>query len=107
MTLENLAVPLRVLRLLAVDFPHLPAPAVDVSPIFPERLRLSFHDTSCESLAAFEQWRTALGIAVDAVDYRTQSEGRTRVLAAEGEFAGAEIVLTAYADRAGRMGGVL
>ncbi|WP_320773096.1 hypothetical protein [Streptomyces sp. CRN 30] len=114
MTLDNLAVPLRVLRLLAVDFPHLPAPDVDVSPISPEQLRLSFHDTTCESLAAFEQWRTALGIAVDAVACRSQSDGRTRVLAAEGRFAGAEIVLTAFADqpdadraRAGRTGGAL
>ncbi|MFD5334617.1 hypothetical protein [Streptomyces hawaiiensis] len=98
MTLDDLTVPLRTLRLLAVDFPGLPAPDVDVSPLYSERLRLSFHDTSCESLAAFEQWRTALRIAPDAVDARTQSDGRTRVLAAEGSFAGAVIVLTAYAD---------
>ncbi|WDV53403.1 hypothetical protein PV963_25090 [Streptomyces coeruleorubidus] len=99
MTLDDLTVPLRALRLLAVDFPHLPAPDVDVSPIFPEWLRLSFHDTSGESLAAFEQWRTALRIAPEAVDSRTQSAGRTRVLKAEGQFAGAGIVLTAYADQ--------
>ncbi|MDL2080088.1 hypothetical protein QNN03_26965 [Streptomyces sp. GXMU-J15] len=98
MTLEELAIPLRTLRLLAVDFPGLPAPDVDVSPLYPERLRLSFHDTSYESLAAFEQWRTALRIAPDAVDARTQSDARTRVLAAEGSFVGAVIVLTAYAD---------
>ncbi|MET9526742.1 hypothetical protein [Streptomyces coeruleorubidus] len=113
MTLDDLTVPLRALRLLAVDFPHLPAPDVDVSPVFPEWLRLSLHDTSCESLAAFEQWRTALRIAPEAVDSRTQSDGRTRVLKAEGQFAGAVIVLTAYADEpaadrasAGQAGGV-
>lgn len=113
MTLDDLAVPLRALRLLAVDFPHLPAPDVDVSPLYPERLRLSFHDTTGESLAAFEQWRTALRIAPDAVDSRTQSDGQTRVLAAEGSFAGAVVVLTAFADQpitdrgpAGQAGGV-
>ncbi|MCX4737350.1 hypothetical protein [Streptomyces antibioticus] len=98
MMLDNLAVPLRALRLLAVDFPHLPAPDVDVSPIYPESLRLSFHGTSGDSLAAFEQWRTALRIAPDTVDCRTQSDGRTRVLKADGLFAGAVIVLAAYAD---------
>ncbi|MFH9824015.1 hypothetical protein [Streptomyces bobili] len=99
MTLDNLAVPLRALRLLAVDFPNLPAPDVDVSPIYPEWLRLSFHDTTCDSLAAFEQWRSVLRIGADTVDCRTQNGGRTRVLKAEGLFAGAVIVLTAYADQ--------
>ncbi|MGW7572886.1 hypothetical protein [Streptomyces sp. NPDC054765] len=114
MTLDNLMVPLRALRLLAVDFPHLPAPDVDVSPLYPERLRLSFHDTTSESLAAFEQWRTALRIAPEAVNSRTQNDGCTRVLVADGLFAGAVVVLTAYADvpatdraPAGQAGGAL
>ncbi|MCX5169636.1 hypothetical protein OG616_16620 [Streptomyces antibioticus] len=98
MTLDDLTVSLRALRLLTVDFPGLPAPDVNVSPVFPEWLRLSFHDSSGESLAAFEQWRTALGIAPDAVEYGTQSGGLTRVLKAEGRFAGAVIVLTGFAD---------
>ncbi|MFE9287428.1 hypothetical protein [Streptomyces olivaceus] len=96
--LDDLMIPLRALRLLAVDFPHLPAPDVDVSPLYPERLRLSFHAGSGESLAAFEQWRVALRIAPDAVVARMQGEGRTRVLAADGLFAGAVVVLTAFAD---------
>lgn len=99
MTFDNLEVALRVLRLLAVDFSHLPAPDVDISPISPEELRLSFHDTSCDSFAAFEQWRTALRIAADTVDYRTQGGGRTGVLKAQGVFAGAVIVLIAFADQ--------
>ncbi|GGS92478.1 hypothetical protein [Streptomyces violaceus] len=98
LTFDSLTVSMQALRLLAVDFPHLPAPDVDVSPLDPERLRLSFHDTSCESLAAFEQWRMALGIASDAVAHSFQSEDRTRVLKAEGLFAGAVVVLTAFAD---------
>ncbi|MBT2415746.1 hypothetical protein J7I94_35345 [Streptomyces sp. ISL-12] len=114
MTLDNLTVALRALRLLAVDFPHLPAPDVHVSTVFPECLSLIFHTSAGESLAAFEQWRTALRIAPDAVGYRTQSDGRTRVLKAECEFAGAVIELTAYADLpdadrapAGQAGGAL
>ncbi|MCP9987264.1 hypothetical protein LUX01_11750 [Streptomyces sudanensis] len=98
MTFDDLAVALRALRLLAVDFSHLPAPDVDISPICPEELRLSFHDTSCDSFAAFEQWRTALQIASDTVDYRTQSGGKTRVLKAQGVFAGAVVALIAFAD---------
>ncbi|WP_320775078.1 hypothetical protein [Streptomyces sp. CRN 30] len=98
MTLDDLTVPLHALRLLTVDFGHLPAPDVEISTVFPERLRLAFHDSSGESLAAFEQWRHALRITEDAVDYRTQSDGETRVLSVEGRFAGAVVILTAFAD---------
>ncbi|GGT54268.1 hypothetical protein [Streptomyces purpureus] len=93
LTLDGLAVPLRVLRLLATDFGHLPAPAVHLSGIFPNRLELSLHD----DLAEFETWRDALGIAPDAVKHSTQSDGRTRVLKASVEYAGAELELVAYA----------
>ncbi|MFJ6856834.1 hypothetical protein [Streptomyces werraensis] len=98
MTLDDLTVSLRALRLLAVDFGHLPAPSVDVSPLYPEWLRLALHSTSGASLAAFEQWRTALRVGPDAVDCHVQSDGRTRVLRAEGQFAGAVVELTAYAE---------
>ncbi|WP_432098402.1 hypothetical protein [Streptomyces sp. WAC 04229] len=94
LTLDDLAVPLRVLRLLAVDFGHLPAPEVHVSPIFPERLELPFH----RGLPDFETWREALGIAPDAVAYCEQSDGRTRVLKATVDYAGATVELTGYGD---------
>ncbi|MFH0520270.1 hypothetical protein ACHBTE_24230 [Streptomyces sp. M41] len=94
LTLDGLVVALRSLRLLAVDFGHLPAPCVDVSTYFPDRLALSFHD----DLAGFETWREALGIAPDAVSHRTQSDGRTRVLKATADYAGAALELTAFAD---------
>jgi hypothetical protein len=94
LTLDDLAVPLRALRLLAADFGHLAAPAVHVSTIWPDRLELSFHG----DLADFEAWRDALGIAPDAVTHRTQSGGHTRVLLAPGEHAGATVKLVAYAD---------
>ncbi|MGW1287771.1 hypothetical protein ACWD4N_29785 [Streptomyces sp. NPDC002586] len=94
LTLDDLSVPLRALRLLAVDFGHLAAPALKVNTIWPERLELSFHG----DLADFEAWRDALGIASDAVEQRTQNGGRTRVLLASGEYAGAMLELVAFAD---------
>ncbi|MFF5005203.1 hypothetical protein ACFY3G_20575 [Streptomyces phaeochromogenes] len=94
LTLDDLAVPLRALRLLTTDFGHLPAPEVHVSTTYPERLELAFHD----DLPGFEMWREALGVAPDAVTYREQSDGRTRVLRASVEHAGAVVRLTAYAD---------
>ncbi|RSS41632.1 hypothetical protein [Streptomyces sp. WAC08241] len=92
LTLADLSVPLSALRLLAVDFPHLPAPWVDVATVYPERLSLSFHD----DFAAFEAWREALNIAPESVVHRVQRDGRTQVLKALMVFAGAELELTGY-----------
>ncbi|MFJ7293288.1 hypothetical protein [Streptomyces collinus] len=94
LTLDGLAVALRALRLLAVDFGRLPSPDVHVSPVFPDRLELSFH----RGLPDFEVWREALGISPDTVVYREQSGGRTRVLKASVDFAGAAMELTGYSD---------
>ncbi|WP_149825948.1 hypothetical protein [Streptomyces tailanensis] len=94
LTLDDLAVPLRALRLLAADFGHLPAPEARVSTIFPNRLELAFHN----NLPGFEVWREALGVAPDAVVYREQSNGRTRVLKASAEYVGAVLELTGYGD---------
>ncbi|MBP5922791.1 hypothetical protein F3K32_21445 [Streptomyces sp. LBUM 1483] len=94
LTLDGLAVALRVLRLLAVDFGHLPAPDVQVSPVFPDVLELRFH----RDLPDFEVWREALGIAPDTVDYREQNDGRTRVLKASAVYAGATLELTGFGD---------
>lgn len=99
LTFDALAVPLRALRLLAIDFPHLPAPTLDVSTIFPNRLGLSLHGTAQgHSFAAFEQWRHALNIAPAAVDFHVQSNGRTAVLETRGTYGGADFELVAYAD---------
>jgi hypothetical protein len=92
LTLDDLAVPLRALRLLTADFGHLAAPAVRVTTVWPDRLELEFHD----DLAGFESWRDALGIAPDAVTQTTQSAGRTRVLRASSEYAGAQLELVGY-----------
>ncbi|MEU9795434.1 hypothetical protein AB0E27_33505 [Streptomyces sparsogenes] len=91
---DDLAVPLRALRLLAADFGHLPAPTVSVSSIYPTRLELSFHS----SLLDFEAWRDALGIAPDGVAYREHGDGRTRVLKASADYAGAALLLVGYGD---------
>ncbi|WP_405657423.1 hypothetical protein [Streptomyces sp. RK9] len=92
LAMEELTVSLRALRAVAADFPALPAPAVHVSPIFPNRLELSLHD----DLRAFESWRLALGIACEDVRLGMQSEGRTWVLEAGTDFAGASVRLTAF-----------
>lgn len=91
--LDDLAVSLRALRSLTERFGYLPAPAVAVTTIWPERLELSFHD----DLAGFEAWRDELGIDPTEVMHGTQSAGRTRVLRASAEYAGARLELVAYA----------
>ncbi|MEU5973658.1 hypothetical protein [Streptomyces sp. NPDC047315] len=94
LVLDDLAVSLRALRSLALDFGHLAAPAVMVSTIRPEHLELAFHD----DLPGFEAWREALSIAPDAVTHGIQGAGRTRVLKASVEYLGATLRLVAYAD---------
>ncbi|MGW3955154.1 hypothetical protein ACWEKM_30410 [Streptomyces sp. NPDC004752] len=94
LTLDDLAVPLRALRLLAADFGHLPAPDVDLSRIYPDRLILRFH----EGLYAFEAWREALDVPPEQVLHQVQGDGTTRVLRASTRCAGAEVHLQGYAD---------
>ena len=92
LTLDGLAVPMRALRALALDFADLPAPTLAISTVYPKRLELSLH----QGLGPFDVWRMALGIDPQAVRFRAQSDGRTWSLTALGEFAGAEIELVAY-----------
>ncbi|GAA3104232.1 hypothetical protein [Streptomyces goshikiensis] len=92
--LEGLDAPLRALRLLAADHPHLPAPTVSVSTIYPDRLELSFHD----GFNAFEAWRDALMIDLNRVDHHVHADGRTQVLAAEVQYAGACLCLVGYTE---------
>ncbi|MEU6755413.1 hypothetical protein [Streptomyces sp. NPDC046685] len=89
---EALSAPLLVLRLFAAEYPHLPAPGVSVSTVYPDRLELSFHN----DLAGFEAWRDALGIAPESVSFHVQ-DGRTRVLKAESYYAGAWLLLIGFA----------
>ncbi|MER5399244.1 hypothetical protein [Streptomyces sp. NPDC002599] len=94
LALDDLAAPLRALRLLAMDFGHLVAPSVAVSTIYPDRLELTFYS----SLTDFEVWRQALGICPDTVIYREQNASRTHWLTASTEFAGTTLELTGYGD---------
>ncbi|MFJ5270510.1 hypothetical protein [Streptomyces sp. NPDC088358] len=97
LTLDGLSAPLRALRLLALDFPDLPAPVVDVSSIYPDRLSLSLHAPQ-GGFTAFEAWRTALGIDPNAVDFHVQCDHRTGVLSAQTEYGGADLTLTGYTE---------
>ncbi|MCD2466786.1 hypothetical protein MBT42_24940 [Streptomyces sp. MBT42] len=92
-TLADLSAPLLALRLLSAEFGHLPAPTVEVSPIYPGRLELTFHD----DFAAFETWREALNVASEDVVHRVQVGGQTGVLRVHATFAGAELELIGYA----------
>ncbi|MFJ9244231.1 hypothetical protein [Streptomyces sp. NPDC101776] len=94
LTLDSLTAALRVLRVLTLDFGHLPAPTVHISPLYPDRLEIAFHS----GLPGFEAWRKALDIAPDAVDFHVQSEGRTAVLRVVTTYAGAELELVGYGD---------
>ncbi|KKD04937.1 hypothetical protein [Streptomyces sp. WM6386] len=94
LTLEDLAAPMRALRLLAIDFGHLPAPTVSISPIYPDRLELALHS----GLLDFEAWREALDAAPGDVEYRVQGDGRTSVLRTIAAYAGAELELVGYGD---------
>ncbi|MGY4968478.1 hypothetical protein ACWGCC_04505 [Streptomyces nigrescens] len=91
-TLSALGAPLLVLRMFSAEYPHLPAPRLDVSTIYPDLLTLSFHN----DLAGFEAWRDALGIAAESVSHHVQCDGRTRVLEAKADYAGARLHLVGY-----------
>ncbi|MFJ5802974.1 hypothetical protein [Streptomyces decoyicus] len=101
LTMADLATPLRLLRLLAVDHPDLPAVNVDVSTIFPNQLELVSHD----DFHAFEAWRSALGIQPETITYAEQSGGRTRLLRAAVDYAGARLCLVAYSSTHRQAGG--
>ncbi|MFD7878956.1 hypothetical protein ACFV5G_33505 [Streptomyces sp. NPDC059766] len=93
--LHSLSAPLATLRLLTVDFPHLLAPNIDANPLYPNQLSLSWHDFN-GGFAAFEAWRSALGIHPDAVTFHVQRDGQTGVLEAQAAYGGADIELTGY-----------
>lgn len=99
--LRDLAVPLLALRVLLSEFPDLPSGYFRVSDIYPDQLDMSLHD----NLAAFERWRDALGIAPESVTCGDQSGGRTRVLEAECDYAGARIRLTGFSTIPEHAGG--
>ncbi|MFJ3954273.1 hypothetical protein ACIPXV_30285 [Streptomyces libani] len=90
--LSALRAPLQLLRTFSAEYPHLPAPCLDVSTIEPDLLTLSFHN----DLGGFEAWRDALSIAAESVSHHVQCDGRTRVLEAKTDYAGARLHLVGY-----------
>ncbi|MFG2397725.1 hypothetical protein [Streptomyces lydicus] len=92
-TLSSLGAPLLLLRMFTAEYPHLPAPCLDVSTIYPDLLTLSFHD----DLASFEAWRDALGIEAETVSHHVHGDGRTQVLEATADYAGTRLQLVGYA----------
>ncbi|MEU9605045.1 hypothetical protein [Streptomyces sp. NPDC048057] len=98
--LSGLVAPVTALVALDAKFSHLPAPCVGMSPIFPERLELSFHDNPAVdafgAFSAFEAWREALNLDPTKVVHHVQRDGRTRVLKVHGQFAGADVELTGF-----------
>ncbi|MEU2507655.1 hypothetical protein ABZ621_23500 [Streptomyces sp. NPDC007863] len=92
--LADLTVPVTALIAMEAKFPHLPAPCVNVTTIFPDRLELSFH---YDDFAAFETWREALNMPPAAVEHHVQGGGTTAVRSVHGRFAGAHVRLVGYA----------
>ncbi|MEU9856377.1 hypothetical protein [Streptomyces sp. NPDC047974] len=93
-TLSDLTGPVTALIALEARFPHLPAPCVRVTTVFPDLLELSFH---YDDFAAFETWREALNIAPAEVEHHVQNDGATAVRSAAGTFAGATLRLVGFA----------
>ncbi|MGY4990414.1 hypothetical protein [Streptomyces nigrescens] len=92
-TLSALGAPLLLVRIFSAEYSHLPAPCLDVSTVYPDLLTLSFHN----DLSGFETWRDALGIAAESVSHHVQCDGRTQVLEAKADYAGARLHLVGYA----------
>ncbi|MFD7548539.1 hypothetical protein [Streptomyces sp. NPDC059816] len=97
--LAGLSASLAALRVLAVDYGHLPAPDVQIGDLFPHRLELSFHGG--DGLAAFEAWRQALDVHPYTVSAAPHSggEGRMWALTATTRFAGAAVLLVGVGER--------
>ncbi|PNE41612.1 hypothetical protein [Streptomyces noursei] len=92
LTMSDLAAPVRALRLLAADFPDLPAVDFGISRVFPDLLELSCHD----GFSVFEAWREALGIPLDSVTYTELPVSSTRVLEARIDYASVHLRLVGY-----------
>ncbi|MFH9953291.1 hypothetical protein ACH4OX_03610 [Streptomyces roseolus] len=92
--LSDLTGPVTALIALEAKFPHLPAPCVNLTTVFPDRLELSFH---YDDFTAFETWREALNMPAADVEHHVQGNGTTAVRTVHGLFAGADTWLVGYA----------
>ncbi|MFD7837762.1 hypothetical protein [Streptomyces sp. NPDC059761] len=90
--LADLRGPLEVLGLFAIEYPHLSAPCVNITTIYPDRLELAFHG----DVAGFEGWCEALDISPGLVHHSVQSDHRTAVRKVELDYAGICLRLISY-----------
>ncbi|MFB7736248.1 hypothetical protein ACFC08_18045 [Streptomyces sp. NPDC056112] len=78
------------LHALATEYPLLPAPDMRTTSDMPGDLLVSVMN-----LDGFEQWREALHVDADSIEYELTSLGQAR-LVAETRFAGATVLLHGY-----------
>lgn len=90
--LADLRGPLEVLTLFAIEYPHLSAPCVNITTIYPDRLELAFHG----DVPGFEAWCEALDISPELVHHSVQGDHRTAVQKVELDYAGACLRLISY-----------
>lgn len=91
--LADLRGPLEVLSLFAIEYPHLSAPCVNITTIYPDRLELAFRDNAI----GFEGWCAALDISPELVHHSVHDGHRTAVRKVELDYAGACLRLISYA----------
>jgi hypothetical protein len=92
MKLLDLSRPLAVLHELGAKFPLLPAPCIAITTIWPERIRLTFHD----DFGAFEAWREALDIDPATVSQQLQGDDTTLALKGSAVRHDVTVELVAY-----------
>ncbi|MFF4847023.1 hypothetical protein [Streptomyces sp. NPDC001194] len=85
--------PFEVLALFAIEYPHLSAPCVNITTVYPDRLELAFHN----DVPGFEAWCAALDISPGRVHHSVQSDHRTAVRKVELDYVGARLRLISYA----------
>ncbi|WP_030388302.1 hypothetical protein [Streptomyces sp. NRRL S-241] len=92
MPLSAMAAPLMALRIFEDIYRHLPAPCVSISTVYPNLLKLSFHDDA----DGFETWCQALGIRPGTVRHSVHSDGRTGVMKAVTDYSGGRVKLICF-----------
>ena len=89
---EQLAA-LEALIVIGRTFAHLPGAHLELNPLDPGLIVIRVHD----DLDGFEQWRTALGIAADDIEYRQRPNSTHMTLKATTTFARATVELVGFA----------
>jgi hypothetical protein len=87
------AAAIEVLAVIGRTFAHMPPVDINLSPITPGELTLSIHN----DLGAFEEWRTALGIAADDIEHQQRPRSSHMTLKGRTVFARVDVELVGYA----------